>query len=271
MSTSYKNKVVIITGSRQGIGKELARQYALKNAKVVLNGRNKEKLQETQEEFQKEGFTSIAIAGDVSNWAIAEELMGQTIECFGRIDIVITNAGISTRGNVEDLSPEVYKKLCDINILGSVYPAKAAIPYLKATKGSMLFISSISSFYGIPYNAIYCATKNAVSTIAEASHIELKPFGVFAGVCYVGFTENETTKEILDTDGSVVLQAQRTNFKKQDRTSVAKKIIRQIERKQFKKTLSPTGKLLKIISKYIPSLLRWIYSSNLKTIEENSR
>ena len=271
MHNKYKGKVAIITGSRQGIGKTIAWTYASMGASVVLNARNAEKLEITQKEFQDAGFNSIAIAGDVSNWDFCQELCEKAKEQFGRIDIIITNAAIATRGNMESLNPDIYQKMININILGSVYPAKAAIPYLKETKGSIQFISSIASYYGIPFNGIYSATKNAINSIAQATHNELKPDGVFVGVTYVGFTENETTKQILDTDGKVVVLPQRNNVKKQNRNAVANSIISQIENKKFKKTLTLTGKVLMLLSRFTPRLLKFIYKANLKKIELSSK
>lgn len=263
-------QVVIITGSRQGIGKALALSYARAGAKVVLNARNEAKLQVTAAEFKAAGYDVLAIAGDVSNWAFCEELCQKAHQHFGRIDVIITNAAIATRGAMEDLEPNIYQKMIDVNILGSVYPAKAVIPFLKETKGSIQFISSIASFYGIPYNGIYSGTKNAINSIAQSAHNELKPYGIFVGLTYVGFTENETTKEILDTDGKKVVLPQRENVKKQSRDIVAQSIIRQIQKRKFKKVLTPTGKILSLLAQMAPGLIRMIYKMNLNKIKESS-
>ena len=271
MHNKYKGKVVIITGSRQGIGKTMAWNYASMGASVVLNARNEYKLEVTQKEFQEAGFNSIAIAGDVSNWDFCQMLCEKAKQHFGRIDIIITNAAIATRGDMENLRPDIFQKMININILGSVYPAKAAIPYLKETKGSIQFISSIASYYGIPFNGIYSATKNAINSIAQATHNELRPDGVFVGVTYVGLTENEPNKQILDTDGKIVVLPQRTNVRKQDRNAVANSIISQIENKKFNKTLSLTGKVLMLLSRFAPELIKFIYKANLKKIELSSK
>ena len=271
MQNKYKEKVVIVTGSRQGIGKSIAWQYASQGAKVVLNARNAEKLEHTKQEFDEAGFEVIAVAGDVSSWNFCVDLCQQAKEHFGGIDIVITNAAIATRGNMENLSPEIYQKLVNVNILGSVYPAKAAIPYLKQSKGSIQFISSIASYYGIPFNGIYCATKNAINSIAEATHNELKPHDIFVGLTYVGFTENEDSKQILDTDGKVIILPQRNNVQKQNRNTVAQRIIAQIEQKKFKNTLTLSGKVLRVLTRFVPGLIRFIYKLNLKKIELSSK
>ena len=271
MRNNYKGKVVIVTGSRQGIGKSIAWTYATMGANVVLNARNASKLDTTQKEFEAAGFNSIAVAGDVSDWAFCQDMCKKAAEHFGSVDILITNAAIATRGNMENLSPEIYQKMINVNILGSVYPAKAAIPYLKESKGSVLFISSIASFYGIPFNGIYSATKNAINSIAEATSNELNPHGVFVGLTYVGFTENEETKQILDTDGKVVTLPQRNNVKKQSRNAVAHAIITQIDKKKFKKTLTSSGKVLRLLSRFTPGLIHFIYKTNLKKIELSSK
>ena len=138
-----------------------------------------------------------AIAGDVSKAEDCHQLIEHTIKTFGQIDVLINNAGISMEGSIEDLAPEVFQKVIEVNYLGSIYPTKAAIPYLKKSKGSIIFMGSAAGIRGIPNHAAYSSSKMSLTAIAEALKIELKKSDIHVGLAYVGFTENDEEKNHL--------------------------------------------------------------------------
>ena len=160
-------KVAIITGSSMGIGKAIAWEFANKGASIVLNARNPEKLAKARAEFEEKNIPVTSVAGDVSNWDDVERLTQGAIDAFGSIDILINNAGVATRGGIENMSHEVFRKVMDVNVLGSIFPAKSALPHLKKSKGSVVFVSSIASFHGLPFNSVYCASKDALKAFSE--------------------------------------------------------------------------------------------------------
>ncbi|MCB0851831.1 MAG: SDR family NAD(P)-dependent oxidoreductase, partial [Bacteroidetes bacterium] len=192
-------KVAIITGSSMGIGKAIAWEFAKQGASIVLNARNPEKLSKALAEFEEKNIPAIAVAGDVSNWEDVEKMTQATIEAFGQIDILINNAGVATRGSVENMSHDVFRKVLDVNVLGSVFPAKSALPYLKQTRGSVVFVSSIASFHGLPFNSVYCASKDALKAFSESFRLETERDGIHTGIAFVGFTENDPNKIIMDS------------------------------------------------------------------------
>ena len=269
-STFFQNKVVIITGSSMGIGKAIACKLAREGAKVVITGRNPERLDQTLSDMHQKGWEAIAFRGDVSSWEDNLNLIKETVSAFGRLDVLINNAGLATRGGLENLHQDVLQSVMDVNVLGSIYPSKAALPYLKETKGSIIYISSIASFYGLPYNSVYCASKKALTAFTQSLRLEVQADNVHVGIVYVGFTENDPQKEILDADGQKIYLENRQGIKKQSPQQVAGAVLSAITKRKNSVTLTFAGKALNIASRLMPGLIRFIYMKNIIKIKANS-
>lgn len=257
-----QNKVVIITGSSMGIGKEMARQFLEAGAKVVLNGRNKMRLEKTGADFKADGYEVLCISGDVSNPQDCQTLVDSTIKHFGQIDILINNAGISTEGTVEELDADVFKKVMEVNYLGSVLPTKSALPYIKKTKGSVIFVSSVAGIRGIPKYSVYSSSKMALTALAESLRIELAKDNVHIGIAYVGFTENDPDKTIYDKDGKIIPQPKRNLIKPESVDVVAGRIIGMVKNRTFKKVFTPIGKLNALLNKLTPGIVHSVLKRN---------
>ena len=141
---TLKDKVVIITGSTQGIGKRVATEMAKLGAKIVINGRNKERLTETRLMIENLGYEVHAVQGDITSETDCKRLMNQTHERFGRIDVLINNASLTMNEYLENLSPEIYNRIFISNSIGATTPTLCALPFLKKSKGSVVFISIAS-------------------------------------------------------------------------------------------------------------------------------
>ncbi len=259
-----KNKVVLITGSSMGIGKTMAWRMAELGATVILNARNQQRLQKTFEDFQTAGFQGLALAGDVAKVDDCQRLIDRTIDAFGRLDVLVNNAGISMEGTLDSLSPDVFKKVIDVNILGSVYPTQVALPLLRESKGSVIFIGSVAGIRGIPKYSAYSASKMALTAIAESLAIEEQDSGVHIGLAYVGFTENDPDKTIYDADGNIIPQPKRDFIKAESPEEVARRIINMIETRKFKQVFTPLGKLNAIVNKWMPALGGYILGRNYR-------
>jgi len=270
MKHAFEAKVVLITGSSMGIGKAMAYHFGRQGAKVVLNARNAQKLETSRQEMEEEGLEVFAIAADVSQWKEVEDMIVQCIDRYGKLDILINNAGIATRGAVHQMTPEVFEQVLKVNVLGSVFPTKAALPYLNLQKGSVIFISSIASFYGIPYNSIYSSSKKALSAFSQSLRIENKDKGLHVGIAYVGFTENDPKKVILDSDGNRIYLENRKGIKKQSPEQVAEAVANMILKKKKSLSLSLMGKALNIIHRIFPGIVAMIYTRNLNQIKAQS-
>lgn len=254
---TLKDKVAIITGSSQGIGKAIAIALAEKGVKVVLNGRNPDKLTQTKLELFELGYEVFAVKADVGKYEECEYLIEQTIEKFGRLDILINNAGIAMEGSIASTSPEVFEKVFHTNILGVLFPTKAAFSYLKDSKGSIVFTGSIAGYMGLPNYSAYSASKMSLTALVQSLKIEMAGTGVHVGINYVGFAENDDDKTYYDAKGEIKLMPVREQFKRMPLAVVADYFVKGIEKRKYKQTLSGIGKFTRFMHQYFPTLFEW--------------
>ena len=171
---NLQGKVAVITGSSRGIGKSIALELAKQGAYIVLNGRNQSRLESAKLELSQIHNNIVSYCCDVSEISQSNELIKTAIQHFGKLDILINNVGVSMRGDVADLNPEVFKTVFESNVLGSVYPTIPALKELRKTKGSIVFISSLAGIRGLPFLSAYSSSKMALRGIAESIRIEEK-------------------------------------------------------------------------------------------------
>jgi dehydrogenase/reductase SDR family protein 7B len=262
----FQGKVIVITGSVQGIGKRTAELLAKQGAKIVINSRREEKVQQTVDEFIKKGFDTIGFAGDVSDYSFCEKLADETIKQFGRVDYLINNAGLAAKGKLEETVPEVFEKLMSVNILGSIYPTLAFLPHLKEKKGGILFISSLAGIVGLPSYLSYSCTKRSIISIAESLKNELHDDGVYVGVNYPGFTENDSNKQNISPSGESITMKKREDVKVEPLDKTVSKIIRQLEKRKFSSYSSYQGRMVHVIYRYFPSIALAVVKRNRKKI-----
>ncbi|TFG79191.1 MAG: SDR family NAD(P)-dependent oxidoreductase [Flavobacteriales bacterium] len=266
-SRNLKGKVALISGSSMGIGKAIASALAADGVSIILNGRDEPRLKNTETELRSLGYKVTAVAADIRIPGRCRHLVQQTILHYGRLDILINNAAVSSRGSVAEMADGNYKIMGETNFNGSAHLSKYAIPYLKETKGHIIFINSVGGFRGIPFNSAYSATKMAQAALAEALRIELFDLGIHVGVAFVGFTENDPDKTILDVGGSWVYLPKRTNIKLAKPQAVAQSIKQMIIRRKNRITLTRLGRFTSFATRYLPSFSNWLLLVNRKTIK----
>ena len=264
MHSYFKNKVALISGSSMGIGKELARQFLLEGASVVLNGRNEQRLKETEKEFLDNDYPVMAFAGDVSVPEDCRNLVKAVIERFGKIDILINNAGLTGKGSLETSDDEAFRKIMNVNVLGSAYLTKYALPSIKQNKGSVIFISSNAGICGLPYFAAYGSSKKALEALAFSLRLEVSDAGVHVGITYVGFTENDPRKQSYTTEGNLITMQARKDVKVMPVARTASLILRQIRKRKFRVIHSPLGKMNWALYRLFPSLVFMVMNKNLE-------
>jgi short-subunit dehydrogenase len=260
----YKDKVVLITGSSMGIGKELARQVLIHEGKVVITARNAARLNSVTDEFKKFNANILLHVGDVTDYDNNVSLIQKTIDRFGRLDVLINNAALSCFGEVEIMKPEVARQVIDANIYGSLFPVMAALPELKKTQGAILFVSSVAGFHGLPGYSAYSLSKMSLKALAQSLHGELKSSRVFVGIAYVGFTKNEDDKKMLSPEGQLVNTPARPKKLTASRETTASKLLLQIMKRKHIVTHSVLGNLTSVLSRYLPSILSAILSKNYR-------
>ncbi len=253
----FKDKVVIITGARQGIGKTLAVMLASAGSRLVINSRNAEKLTGLKNHLSETGCDVTDVPGDISGEEVCKRIAETAISRFGRIDILINNAGIAGAGTVELAESMVFRKQVEVNLLGSYYMTKWTLPHIKAVNGSILFVSSLAGFFGLPSYSGYSSSKMALTALAQSLKSELHGKNVHVGVAYVGFTENDPAKEQYTPKGELApLPDRKVRRVSPERT--ASLILKQIRRRKFRSVHSALGKAEFIVSMFFPGLIEII-------------
>lgn len=268
---TFHGKVAVITGSSRGIGKAIALELARNGTSVVLNGRNQARLLESENEVRAIQENVISVCCDVSTAEGGKLLIKDAIRAFGKIDFLVNNVGVSMRGSVADLNPEVFRTIFDSNLLGAVCPTIPAIRHLRATKGSLVFISSLAGIRGLPFLSAYCSSKMALRALAESIRIEEANNQVHVGLIYVGYTENDPEKETIAANGSKMLLEARHGKGVQSKESVARAVVRNISKRKFITVLTAIGKLNAFLQSRFPWLVERIILKNIKKFEEHGR
>lgn len=251
-----KDKVVIITGASSGIGLACAKEFARRGAYLSLAARNLEALESLQKELMIVGHQVVVTQTDVSNEDDCRRLIDNTIKHLGRIDILVNNAGISMRALFKDVDLQVIKRLMDVNFWGTVYCTKYALPYLLAAKGSVVGISSIAGFIGLPGRAGYSASKFAMHGFLETLRTENLKTGLHVLIAAPGFTASNVRKAALTAKGEQQGETPRAEEKMMTSEEVAIHLANAIKKR--KRTLILTfvaGKLTVFLHKWLPSLV----------------
>jgi short-subunit dehydrogenase len=200
---SFANSVICITGASSGIGAELARQCAAVGARLVLAARDEARLAEVADACRELGAEALVVRTDVAQEADCAALIRSTIGHFGRLDMLINNAGLGASGLVRDVTdPSLFERVMRVNYLGSVWCTLHALPHLLASRGRLVAVSSLTGLTGVPKRAAYGATKHAMAGFFDSLRIELEGTGVSVTVAYPGFVLSEINRHALSPAGT---------------------------------------------------------------------
>jgi short-subunit dehydrogenase len=251
-----KGKVVIITGASSGIGKALAIELAQCGANLVLAARQYVTLCEIAHDMQTEyNVKAIAVQCDVSIEEDCAALIKQALSTFGKIDILVNNAGISMRALFKDVDLKVLKSLMDVNFWGTVYCTKYALPEITKTKGSIVGVSSIAGYKGLPGRAGYSASKYAMNGFLDALRVENLLTGVHIMVACPGFTSSNIRNTALDKNGTQQGESTLKEDEMMTSEEVAEIIANGIENRERTLIMTFQGKLTVFLSKFLPAFL----------------
>jgi len=200
--SKFQNKRIIITGASSGIGKEMAIQLARQGSRLTLASRGVERLAEVAHLCQENGAEAIHIPTDVADESQCKELIQASVNHYGGIDMLVNNAGYSMWAKFEDITQmEIGEHLFKVKFFGSVYCTYAALPFLKASKGQILAISSITGKIGVPSRTYYSAANHALAGFFDSLRSEVYGDGVKITMVYPGFIATPIRENAINSDG----------------------------------------------------------------------
>ena len=252
MSEFFKNKVVAITGGSEGIGKALIDALIPLGAKIATCGRNQDKLYNLQVQYSNHMLHTIV--ADVSRYDDCKNFINSTIETYGGIDILINNAGISMRALLQDAEVDVIKKVMDINFFGTVYCTKLALNSIIERKGTIVGVSSVAGYRGLPGRSGYSASKFAINGWLEAVRTELLDTGVNVMWVCPGFTRSNIRNAALNSKGYAQGESPLNERDLMSSQDCANHIIKAIEKRKRTIILSFSGKETVFMNRFFPSL-----------------
>jgi NADP-dependent 3-hydroxy acid dehydrogenase YdfG len=207
MSTEIGGKVVVITGASSGLGEATARHLSGLGASVVLGARRVDRLQSLARELIARGGKATALPTDVTSCDQLKRLADAAVETYGRVDVLINNAGLMPQSLLERLKIDEWDRMIDVNIKGVLYGIAAALPHMKRQKaGHIINVSSVAGHKVRPGGTVYSATKHAVRVISEGLRQEVKPYNIRTTVISPGAVDTELPDTITDPDVSVAMR-----------------------------------------------------------------
>lgn len=257
-ASSAAGPVVLITGASSGIGAELARQYAATGARVALAARDAARLEEVATQCRARGGQALVVPGDVSIEADCATIVQCTVAHYGRLDVLINNAGLGSSGRFEEVTDlSIFDTLMRVNYLGSVWCTAHALPHLKHTKGRLVAISSLTGLTGVPKRTAYAATKHAMAGFFDSLRIELGGSGVSVTVVYPGFVFSEINQRALSPDGSVFGERgyQRRKGETMETDACCRLIVRAVARRDRDLVMTWRGKIGRLLKLISPTLV----------------
>ncbi|MEI9910628.1 MAG: SDR family oxidoreductase [Bacteroidota bacterium] len=252
MSSYFKDKVVIVTGGTDGIGKALVEQLLAEGAKVATCGRDHVKLYRLQSSYPS--YHLHTMVADVSNENDCRRFMETTIKFFGGIDVLINNAGISMRALLKDTSIDVIRKVMEINFFGAVYCTKYALNSIIERKGTIVGVSSIAGYRGLPGRNGYSASKFALQGWLEAIRTELMQDDVHVMWVCPGFTTSNIRNAALNKDGDSHGESPMDEGSMMTAEECSQHILRAIKKKKRTLVMTFTGKRTVFMNKFFPGL-----------------
>jgi NADP-dependent 3-hydroxy acid dehydrogenase YdfG len=208
MSKPLAGKVALVTGASSGIGEATALCLAEAGAAVAMSARRADRLAGLVEKIEAAGGTALAIPGDMTVEADAKRAVEETVAKLGSIDILINSAGVMQAGGIENCDTELYKKVIDINLMGTVYTCAAAVPHMLGKgEGDIITISSLAGRKGGPMTSAYSASKHAVNFMTDGMRQELGGRNIRVTTLMPGATETEVGDSIVDPNWRTAIQA----------------------------------------------------------------
>jgi NAD(P)-dependent dehydrogenase (short-subunit alcohol dehydrogenase family) len=247
--TNFAGAVAVITGGASGIGLATARALHLRGAHIVLADINASGLLQARDQIRRHNSEAqsqiLTITTDVTNESHVEELMQQTIAAFGRIDLVVTSAGIGRGGAIDTFSASDMQNMMNINFMGTYHCVRASLPTMRQqSTGHFVFLSSVAGKFGVPALSAYCASKWAVRGFSSALRAELHGTGIAVTTVYPAWVDTPMVKQEENSLNMPNIQVMLTP------DQVASEILQAITEDRFDLTLAPNPDIAFILEIY---------------------
>ena len=253
MSTFFKEKVALVTGASDGIGLALAKALLAQGARVAVCARNAQKLAAAYAASDP-GDRLLTIQADVTNLQECEAFVQAAIARWGRVDMLINNAGASMRALFADADVDVLRRLMDVNFYGAVHCTKAALPYILQSKGIIMGVSSIAGYRGLPARTGYSASKFALQGFLESLRTELLHTGAHVMWVAPGFTASNIRNVALGAGGEAQQESPLDEGKLMSADQCAGIILNAAAKRKRTVVMTGQGRLTVWLSKLMPGL-----------------
>jgi len=253
---TFKDHVIIVTGASEGIGRALCRVLAPQHPKLVLAARNQKRLQELARSCEQAGAQTLVVPTDVADEAACRHLIEQTVAHFGRLDVLVNNAGASMWSRLADIhDSSIFENLMKINYLGSVYCTFYALPHLRAGRGRIVAVASVAGLTGVPTRTAYSASKHAMIGFFDSLRIELAGSGVTVTVIAPDFVATEIRRRGFDGDGWPMGESPLEENRIMTAEACAELIVRAMAKRRRLLITSWRGRLVRWMKLIAPGLV----------------
>jgi short-subunit dehydrogenase len=252
-----RDKVVLITGASSGIGEALARELARRGASLVLTARRTDRLEALATELERDGARSITVACDVTKDGDLENATARAVEAFGRVDVVVANAGFGVGGPLESLTIDDYRRQFETNVFGVLRTIYASLEPLKKSRGTLVLMGSVGSYIAGPGASSYAMSKFAIRALADSLRGELAPHGVGVVLVNPGFVASEFRQ--VDNEGVHDKTARDPipAWLQAPAAAAAREIANAIARETGERIVTGHGKVMVLVQRFAPSVMSW--------------
>ncbi|NTX56730.1 SDR family oxidoreductase [Myxococcus sp. CA039A] len=267
---AMQGKSVVVTGASMGIGEELSVALAARGANLVLAARSEDALQRVKQRCEAAGGKAITVATDVGDPEACRRMVDRAVEAYGGVDVLVNNAGISMDARFEDVTDlTLFERLMRINYLGAVYCTHHALPHLKARRGLLVAVSSLTGKTGVPTRSGYAASKHAMNGFFDSLRVELMGTGVDVTVVCPGFVATNVRANALGKDGKPLqVSAHDETEGNMDVGTCVSIILKAMDQREREVVMTTKGKVGQYLKLFTPGFLDRIV---FKAIQERRK
>jgi NAD(P)-dependent dehydrogenase (short-subunit alcohol dehydrogenase family) len=261
---SFREATVVVSGAGGGLGRAVAERFARSGASLVLLDLSREAVETTAAAIARSGGTSLALACDVTDLASCDMAIASAVEKFGRVDVLVNNAGITHRSPFAATDLAVIRRVMEVNFFGAMNLTHAALPHLLTSRGAIAAISSVAGFTPLIARTGYAASKHAMHGFFESLRTEVRPQGVDVTMVCPSFIATGIDRNALGADGQLARHAQVVIGRRMTADFVADRIHAGVARREPLLLIGSTARQAWWVSRFAPSLFERLMARRLQ-------